>query len=195
MAAVNTRWRANIAMLAWLGVFALTMLTTRVPYVAPLSVVVVVLIAWDYGLKPALVWIGVIHVLVPVGLYLLEIGPFFVFVEAPELVATIMAVTLLTVIALAYLTDRIHSLTKELHRSKLAVEEANDRLQAALKEVKELRGLLPICAWCKQIREDNGVWEQLETFVARHSRATFTHGMCPKCLETHGQAQIAKVHG
>lgn len=48
-------------------------------------------------------------------------------------------------------------------------------------QVKTLRGLLPICAWCKKIRDDQGYWKALETYVESHSDATFTHGMCPEC--------------
>ncbi len=57
------------------------------------------------------------------------------------------------------------------------------RLQEALNQVKELRGLLPICASCKKIRNDTGYWEQIEEFVSRHSRAEFTHGICPECTQ------------
>jgi len=44
-----------------------------------------------------------------------------------------------------------------------------------------LRGLVPICAWCKKIRDDNGFWDHLESFVQKHSEAKFSHGMCPEC--------------
>jgi hypothetical protein len=57
----------------------------------------------------------------------------------------------------------------------------NAELEAALAEVKELRGMLPICAWCKCVRDVNGIWNQLEAYLARHSHATFTHGVCPTC--------------
>ena len=56
------------------------------------------------------------------------------------------------------------------------------RLQKALDEVKTLRGLLPICAWCKKIRADDGDWADLESYVTKHSEATFSHGICPDCL-------------
>jgi PAS domain S-box-containing protein len=56
-----------------------------------------------------------------------------------------------------------------------------DQLQAALAQVRTLRGLIPICAWCKKIRNDYGYWEQLELFLTNHSEADFTHGMCPDC--------------
>jgi hypothetical protein len=54
-------------------------------------------------------------------------------------------------------------------------------LQAALTQVRALRGLIPICAWCKKIRNDHGYWEQLELYLKNHSEADFTHGMCPDC--------------
>ena len=56
-------------------------------------------------------------------------------------------------------------------------------LAEALERVKTLRGLLPICAWCKRIRDDRGYWEQVETFVRENTGAEFTHGICPECLE------------
>jgi hypothetical protein len=59
--------------------------------------------------------------------------------------------------------------------------ELTARLTRALEEVKELRGLLPICAACKKIRNDQGFWELLETYIAAHSKAEFTHSLCPEC--------------
>ena len=56
-------------------------------------------------------------------------------------------------------------------------------LQAALAQVRTLRGLIPICAWCKKIRNDYGYWEQLEAYLKNHSAADFTHGMCPECAQ------------
>jgi hypothetical protein len=53
----------------------------------------------------------------------------------------------------------------------------------ALEEVRELRGLLPICASCKKIRDDTGYWNQIESYVQAHSFAQFTHGICPDCAE------------
>jgi len=57
----------------------------------------------------------------------------------------------------------------------------NAQLAEALSQVKQLRGLLPICAWCKKIRNDGGYWEQLEAYLAKHADVTFTHGICPGC--------------
>jgi PAS domain S-box-containing protein len=68
---------------------------------------------------------------------------------------------------------------------KKKAEEDKERLIADLKEalsqVKKLSGLLPICASCKQIRDDKGGWKQIESYIADHSEANFTHGVCPDC--------------
>jgi PAS domain S-box-containing protein len=61
-------------------------------------------------------------------------------------------------------------------------------LQVALTHVRALRGLIPICAWCKKIRNDHGYWEQLELYLKNHSEADFTHGMCPDCARKHTAA-------
>lgn len=66
----------------------------------------------------------------------------------------------------------------EQEREKL-IEELKD----ALANIKTLSGLLPICSWCKKIRDDKGYWNQLESYITQHSGALFTHGMCPECFK------------
>lgn len=66
-------------------------------------------------------------------------------------------------------------------QSKLA-DQVRD-LQKALKQVKQLRGLLPICMYCKRIRKDEDYWQQVETYVSENSEAEFSHGICPECYE------------
>jgi len=56
------------------------------------------------------------------------------------------------------------------------------RYKRAEQVTKILRGLLPICAWCKKIRDDNGYWRQLEVYMEQHTEALFTHGMCTECM-------------
>ncbi len=67
------------------------------------------------------------------------------------------------------------------------VEEERRRLtydlQDALTKIKRLRGLLPICASCKKIRDDKGYWNQIESYIRDHSEADFTHGICPECVK------------
>jgi phosphoserine phosphatase RsbU/P len=57
-------------------------------------------------------------------------------------------------------------------------------LQIALSNVKQLRGLLPICSYCKRIRGDDQYWQQVEGYIAQHSDAQFSHGICPTCYAT-----------
>ena len=71
------------------------------------------------------------------------------------------------------ITERRHS---EVERERLIGE-----LKTALADVKTLRGLLPICAHCKKIRDDRGYWNRIETFIRERSDAEFTHGICPDC--------------
>jgi hypothetical protein len=55
----------------------------------------------------------------------------------------------------------------------------------ALSSAKVLRGLLPICAHCKKVRDDHGYWTRIEDYISRHSEADFSHGFCPECIEKH----------
>ena len=68
-----------------------------------------------------------------------------------------------------------------LHSLQKCLEKKNTDLQKAIDEVKQLRGFLPICSNCKSIRDDQGYWERIETYISNHSEATFTHGICPDC--------------
>jgi DNA-binding response OmpR family regulator len=56
-------------------------------------------------------------------------------------------------------------------------------LEAALARVTQLQGLLPICCYCKKIRDDQNYWQQIETYITAHSQAQFSHSICPGCLE------------
>ncbi len=57
----------------------------------------------------------------------------------------------------------------------------NSELSQALQEVGELKGLLPVCAWCHKVRDDQGYWGQIETYIEARTQASFTHGICPDC--------------
>jgi hypothetical protein len=50
-------------------------------------------------------------------------------------------------------------------------------------EIKTLRGIVPICAHCKKVRDDKGYWTQVESYVAKHTEAAFSHGLCPDCAK------------
>ncbi|NCC51845.1 MAG: response regulator [Spartobacteria bacterium] len=84
---------------------------------------------------------------------------------------------------------------QRLRRDRLELvenlEKRNTELEAALAEIKQLRGLLPICAYCKRVRDDKGYWEQIEAYVQKNSDASFSHGICPDCMRKH-YPEIAK---
>lgn len=71
------------------------------------------------------------------------------------------------------ITDR-----KKVERER---DEVIKTLREALAKISTLRGLLPICSWCKKVRDDDGYWHQVEVYVRDHSDANFTHGVCPEC--------------
>jgi PAS domain S-box-containing protein len=75
---------------------------------------------------------------------------------------------------------------RDITKRKLAEQEREKliaELREALEKIKTLRGLLPMCAWCKKIRDDQGYWKKVEDYLKEHSDATFTHGICPECLK------------
>jgi ligand-binding sensor domain-containing protein len=68
-----------------------------------------------------------------------------------------------------------------VRRHLLAERVLKQRVQEALAEIKTLSGLLPLCAWCKKIRDDDGGWSPIEVYVSDRTHADFTHGICPEC--------------
>jgi phosphoserine phosphatase RsbU/P len=66
-------------------------------------------------------------------------------------------------------------------------------LESALSRVKQLSGLLPICAYCKKIRNDQNYWQQVESYLAEHAAAQFTHGICPDCYEHTVRPELDKL--
>jgi DNA-binding response OmpR family regulator len=68
-------------------------------------------------------------------------------------------------------------------------------LEEALARVRQLQGLLPICSYCKKIRDDQNYWEQLEMYISRHSEAQFSHGICPECYEKYVKPDLMKWDG
>lgn len=84
--------------------------------------------------------------------------------------------------AIAIAMARFEDMQK-LRTMNTELQESNRKLEEALGEVETLSGLLPICASCKKIRDDSGYWNQLETFIEKHSDVLFSHGICPDCAD------------
>lgn len=69
------------------------------------------------------------------------------------------------------------------------------QLETALEDVKQLQGLLPICSYCNKIRNDEDYWEQVETYISRHSAVEFSHSICPDCYAKHVQPILDRRKG
>jgi len=92
------------------------------------------------------------------------------------------------VISMAYLLldnfVNLHRAFEDLNVNlELKVQEKTREILEAREQVKRLEGIIPICVYCKKIRDDEKSWHQLEQYISEHSDATFSHGVCPECLE------------
>ncbi len=79
---------------------------------------------------------------------------------------------------LDHLEEIVKTRTSEL-------QSTNNQLQKALDEIKILQGILPLCSYCKNIRDDKGYWNQIEKYICAHSEAEFSHSICPDCMQKH----------
>jgi len=74
---------------------------------------------------------------------------------------------------------------RALKESQRLLSQRVDELEVALALVKRLQGLVPICAWCKNIRDDDGYWQSVEKYIQQNADVKFSHGLCPDCAEKH----------
>jgi sigma-B regulation protein RsbU (phosphoserine phosphatase) len=66
-------------------------------------------------------------------------------------------------------------------------------LELALAQVKRLQGLLPICMYCKKIRNDENYWQEVESYLTKFTQASFSHGVCPQCYEKHLLPELERI--
>ena len=82
----------------------------------------------------------------------------------------------------------IFCICRDITLKKKAIKERETlikKLEDSLSEIKTLQGILPLCSFCKKIRDDNGNWEQVDVYIDKHSEADITHSICPECLKKH----------
>ena len=80
---------------------------------------------------------------------------------------------------------------------KIAAEQREQlikELQCALSEIKTLRGIIPICSFCKKIRNDDGYWEQVDVYIHKHSEADISHGICQDCMKVHYPEEYEAIY-
>ena len=80
-----------------------------------------------------------------------------------------------------------------LKNTEAKLQETVTQLRQALEQIKTLHGIIPICAHCRNIRDDQGAWKRLETYIREHTEAQFSHGICPTCLEKHYPDLVEEV--
>jgi hypothetical protein len=108
-------------------------------------------------------------------------------------------VSLLAVVSMAVTLHRVDIKRQDAEADLLALNETLDRrvrertqeLENSLAQVKQLSGMLPICACCKKIRDDKDYWQSVEQFVTERTDARFYHGICPDCLEKYVTEEAA----
>jgi AmiR/NasT family two-component response regulator len=81
--------------------------------------------------------------------------------------------------------DRAITIALARHADLVELRRVNQELQTALGEIKTLRGILPLCSFCKKIRTPEGIWENVDVYIHTHTEADISHGLCPDCLREH----------
>jgi len=102
-----------------------------------------------------------------------------------------LTVILLSIFAGSYVVLR--KVIRLLRNSQQELADNMLQLQEALTNVKQLEGIIPICSWCKKIRDDQESWHQMENYISNHSDAKFSHGVCPECYEREMLEIMAKA--
>jgi hypothetical protein len=89
-------------------------------------------------------------------------------------------------------------MARDVTARKLAEEEREQlvrKLQEALTEVRTLRAILPICSYCRKIRDDGDYWHTVEDYISAHTESRFSHSICPTCMATEMEPQVRKLEG
>jgi len=90
----------------------------------------------------------------------------------------------------------IYSVARDVTARKeadVARERLVEELKSALAEVKVLRNILPICSYCRKIRDDEDYWHSVEAYISRHTHARFSHSICPECMKAHVEPQLRRL--
>jgi PAS domain S-box-containing protein len=82
----------------------------------------------------------------------------------------------------------------ERKRAEQEREELIRNLRESLAEIRTLRGILPLCSYCKKVRDDDGYWEQVDTYIRKHSEASVSHGICPDCMKAHFPKEFERLY-
>jgi hypothetical protein len=104
------------------------------------------------------------------------------------LIDSALIVVLLLPVLYAFVYRPIDAYIKKIRELDAEKEKTIEELKSALAEIKTLKGIIPICASCKKIRDDRGYWNQIESYIHEHSEADFSHGICPECEKLYARS-------
>lgn len=102
-----------------------------------------------------------------------------------------LSISIVLVVLLLYFSIKRLS---ELNKSQNLLKIQNKKLQKAMDEIKQLKGILPLCSFCKKIRNDSGYWEQVDRYIMSYSSAEISHSICPDCLQKHYPDEYALIY-
>jgi PAS domain S-box-containing protein len=94
--------------------------------------------------------------------------------------------------------ELIYSLARDITERKEAEQKREQllrELRAALAEVKELKQILPICTYCKNVRDDDNYWQTIEAYISHHTNSRFSHGVCPTCYKNIVESEVGETKG
>lgn len=168
-------FRVNVALLCLMGVYFAWAGNKEGASVLAIYIYPVVLFYFFEKLE-ACFWVSA--VLVPSIILLLFPEPFGAY-DYGEVYGTRIAASVLMVTIFSYLAE---SLRQQAYHE---LSQEKEKLERALQEIDTLKGIIPICSYCKQIRDDDGMWNKIEKYFTEHSNADFSHSICPTCTDEH----------
>ena len=129
-------------------------------------------------------WRGVVLFAAGIALILLLPVPSLFHISFNYFVISRFFVTFAIVVIVSYgMESARYMVSRLLDEQYQLLRREKDALEEALNDIKVLRGFIPICSSCKKIRNDEGYWEQVETYIQHHSEADFSHSLCPECSD------------
>ena len=156
----------------------LVAIRTSIPSALAVSLVLIAGVAWSHGFAAGAA--------VMIACAIVEYNILVIIIEHQQLggpsATVILIPILMTQLVVLIALSALRRVELRQQAASHELEEKNAALEIALAEVKELRGMLPICAWCKSVRDVDGMWDRLEAYLSKHSHVTLTHGICPICI-------------
>lgn len=83
---------------------------------------------------------------------------------------------------------------REIVEKNYIIVQRNKELQNAFNEIKQLKGILPLCSFCHKIRDDSGYWEQVDIYLQKHSEADISHSVCPECIKKKYPEEFMEIY-